>query len=574
MVNDDESKLSLSMSKALQHPHHDNRHDTDHRNDDDISVEILLSRPYYRVGGTPMVGTILVRQPHQLRHDKLRNRIESMQFTVIGLCRYDPRWFSASKIQSERNQSSYVRRLPTGYESQLPPYTVPFWTSDDEPIELMHVHERDFGRWDDVNPMKPIQLPSTRRMPQSSTTAAANGIREELYKTNRGTGMDERYQLAFTFRVNIPHQCPNEVGTEGRHVHRFAQPHSFHGVSCRYYYLLVVRLQTKPSSSSPTASPHIQWIQQPVSILAASLHPDTSSDHHTLPSKTMIMAHSEGLPSRLTSVELNQWEGQYSVNRFGSALYRNISRGQSMRIVDPISQSLVGILTILGTPNDLHHGSRLTLKMDFPIRGPTENDATVGQLNNMPCYQVSACLQGQEVAITSSSHTRDTGKRTTARRYVWDTAHETVDPSTTECVALDLLVQENIPCSIQTPNVELNIQCIIDMAIGTLVNGRIDYRNIHLEIPCHVRAAIRDWERPNDDEANASSSSSLPQLRDTVRKLYDSAIQLHQSRRSGTIENGAAADRIDFESSDIVTDLKLLSLQMATICDLKPTPIS
>jgi hypothetical protein len=240
-----------------------------------------------------------------------------------------------------------------------------------------------------------------------------------------------------------------------------------------------------------------------------------------------------------------------------------------MRIVDPISQRLVGMLTILGTPNDLHHGSRLTLKMDFPIRPPNPIVKSTPSLDTtkiMPCFQVSACLEGQEVAITVSKTA--TSKRTIARRYVWDTAHETIDPDTTENVALDLLVPESIPCSIQSPNVELNVQCIVDIAVGTPVKGRIDYRNIHLEIPCLVRPIVHDWEQSNNEEEDASLSK---QFQGTVRHLFDSAVQIRQ-QQSTTFRtaDGIMSNTIDFETSDIQTDLKLLSFQMAKICDLVP----
>ena len=573
-----------------------------------LDVQILLSRPYYRIGGKPVVGTILVRQPLHSYHQPLpqrksqetpiRDRIESLQFTMIGLCRYDPRWFNASIIDKERHYQASQLRLPTDYE--LPPHTVPFWTSHsgDEPIDLIQVQERNFGQWDDVNPMKPIPLPSARRVKQKKTTVndSSNEKNKSSNESNSNISMDENHQLAYTFRVNIPHNSPNALSEEIDTTPPFAkqQPHTFHGVSCRYYYLIVVRLQPKESAIS-TSSAEIQWITQVVTVVPEFHTDDTglyslnrpsmdvaaSSSSSNLPSM-QIMAHSNGVPTRLTALELNQWEGRYTVNRFGAAMYRNVSRGQSLTIVDPTSKCLVGVLTILGTPNHLRHGSRLTLKMDFPIRHQLPNEDVIAPVRFISCYQVSACLQGQEVAIvtsssSSSSRTNQTKKRTTARRYVWDAANELVDPDTTNSVAMDLLVPETVPCSIQTPNVELNIQCIIDIAIGTSVRGSIEYRNIHLEIPCHVRPTVHDWERSNDDGEDLSSSQPL---HGTVRQLYDTAKQLlrHEppilESMNGTTENGSNAHSIDFETFDIQTDLKLLSVQMAKMCHLKPTPIS
>ena len=584
----DESKFSSSTVTMPQNDHHsDNDIGSSSQN---IDLQIMLSRPYYRIGGKPVVGTILVRQPYEEHQQLLRDRITSLQFTMVGLCRYDPRWFNANKIQAEQNTDrSFNFGLPYDYE--LPPYTVPFWTSNatDEPIDLLNINERSFGRWDDVNPMKPILLPSTR---QSASLTATNGSNNENHPQNAYScndsnetadrnSMDKRHPfLAYTFRAHVPQHCQDDV-TEDQNTKQFKLSHSFHGASCRYYYLIVVRMQIKATPATNDSNTVVVWKQQLVTILPDFHHDDISIPPPSLSSSCMllqIMAHSNGLPTRLTSIELNQWEGRYTVNRLGSALYRNISRSQSMRIVDPTSQRLVGILTIIGTPNDLHHGSRLTLKMDFPIRPPTEDgdDVALNVPKCISCYQVSACLQGQEVAIITSSKASSVAgcKRTTARQYVWDTAHEMIDPDTTECVALDLLVPETAPCSIQTPNVELNVQCIIDIAIGTPVKGRIDYRNIHLEIPCLVRPTIHDWERTNDDEDNASSSK---QIQSSARQLFETAKQLHQMHKTtngtiGTLE-GNDSDRIDFEMSDIQTDLKLLSLQMAKICDLKPKHI-
>jgi hypothetical protein len=105
----------------------------------------------------------------------------------------------------------------------------------------------------------------------------------------------------------------------------------------------------------------------------------------------------------------------------------------------------------------------------------------------IPSYQVGACLQGQEVAITTNN------KRKITQRNVWDTAHEMIDPMSTERMSLDLIVPDNIPCSIQTESMEMNIICVVYILIGTTKQGAniIDYGNIHLEIPCEVRPNIQ-----------------------------------------------------------------------------------
>jgi hypothetical protein len=91
----------------------------------DINVQVLLSRPWYRVGGT-VVGTIIVSIPRardstsQLSVQPiLRDRIGSLQLSMVGLCRYDPRWYNPSKkntVATPRDQSSlFTVSLPNDY---------------------------------------------------------------------------------------------------------------------------------------------------------------------------------------------------------------------------------------------------------------------------------------------------------------------------------------------------------------------------------------------------------------------------------------------------------------------------
>jgi hypothetical protein len=572
-------------------------------NNKSLRVQILLSRPQYRIGSSkPVVGTILVTHQQSQSTDSsqssqsihIRTVIESLQVSIVGLCRYDPRWFNSTTIEMERKRTASTVNLPIGFV--LPPHTIPFWTAT-EPIELLHVTERTFGKWDDVNPMKPIQLPFTT--PPSAAKSNTNDQVEASMtdeRTRNHSQMEEKDQLAYTFRISIPKHNENSIATttsEGNTAlqQQFNMPHSFAGVSCRYYYVIVVRYVLK-STSNPVI---VEWVQCPIVILPPLHIDETNGCSESLASfsKIHVMAHCNGLPTRLSAIELNQYEGQYTVNRNGPALYHDQQsssiNGQRMAIVDPTTQLPVGALTLLGTPNNLHPGSRLTLSIDFPMPSQSSNHITTPTNNakaSIPCYQVSACLQGEEIVMTNVS----SRKRTTARRYIWDTAHECIDPDTTECVALDLLVPETIPYCIQTRNVERNVQCIIDITIGTTTTNssssatrKIKYRNLHLEIPCHIRPTIQEWEHPNDD--NTDDTSSLQAFEQTARKLYNSAKQLRDEQQrqiemddtttSTTLPNpeNDVLDRIEFDTSDIQADLKILSLQMAKICGLKPKPV-
>jgi hypothetical protein len=559
----------------------------------DIKVQILLSRPYYRVGGK-LVGSILVSIPNDTSQIPIRDTIESLQLSIVGLCRYDPRWYNPSKLDSgATSHSQSLIGLPNDYT--LPPHTIPFWTAHTTSIELMNITERTYGKWDDVNPMKPIILPSY----QSTTQNINPYISINQNSTNQNDGIfDEKCQLSFTFIANIPaqqHSTSSDSLDSGSSTNDAVQqqPHTFYGTSCRYYYQIVVRLLTV---STALTTPTPEWIQYPVTILPAChnddnipIHIGNSNDNNPTPNNLFVMAHSNGLPSRITAIELNQWEGQYTVNRHCGTLYQNLLRGQSMVITDPTTQYNVGILTILGAPNNLYLGCRFTIKIEFPqvqnnsIVGPE----TVTKTTWIPCYQVSACIQGQEVAITSNN------KRTITRRYVWDTAHEMIDPTSTECISLDLIVPDNIPCSIKTKSVEMNVTCVVDIAIGTPKKGThsIDYRNVHLEIPCQVRPNVHDWESVDMNDEGDNLSSSLYECQNVIRNLYVSAKPLeqhesvddanhtvlskvdHYQDSSDTFKYYDANYNNNFDMYDIRHDLKLLSIQMSKLYGLKPKPI-
>lgn len=472
---------------------------------DTLDVEVLLSRPAYRLGGT-VVGTVrvVVVDPHNSTPKSL---LHSLDLFLVGSCRLDPRWHNVSSYKSlyEGKGPRLVRVMPKEAN------TIRFWAT--EPINLLLLREREHGRWEDVKP-KPIHLPG---MTRPSRVAATD--------TEDKKALEES-QLAFSFRTDLP----------------LVLPHTMSGTSCRYHYAVVVRWQ-KADKSKP------QWIQMPFTVLTADpeLHSVEDAGQGQGPHSDTgslridachAMAHSSGLPCGLTANELHQLEGGISVNRHGASLFRHIRRLdpshlQSMRVADPNGVP-VCVLTMVGvTP--VHPGSQIILKFDF-----ANSDEWV------PTYQVSACLQGDESVI------RRDGSRQRARSYIFDTAHERIDPQCVERTCLHLTLPLETPSSIETEFVQVSTKCIVDIAVGNMKGD--GFQNLRLELPCQVTHSVAGYERSEDDEQHRPSIAELLRLENADYRSDD------------------PADPSSFETNDIRDDLKILSFVMTGKCGLRPQP--
>jgi hypothetical protein len=454
------------------------------------NIEVNLSRRYYRLGGT-VVGTIRVIPSD----DGLpRNALQSLVLSAIGFCRLDPRWHSASEFITKFTEMK-ITELPPNLP--MPPNTAAFWASNS--IELMDLKERTKGSWNDTKP-KPIIIPGKSELKQNGSTHS----NEELC-----IALEDQH-TAFSFRVNLPSNAP----------------HTLIATSCRYYYTITLRFRSNETEE-------YSWMHVPVMVLSAI--PSVRQSELRIP-PLQAMAHSAGLPVSLTATELNQLDGQYSVNRDTEP-----TSIQSTLVRDPNSGRSACFLTILGAGR-MCPGSTLVLKLDFPNPHHRHKSANPW----IPCYSASACLEGEEWAIGTS--------RKRAKKHLFCTAHQSIDPDTTECVSLRLHLPISAPCSIQTEAIDINIRCIIDIAVGTPSGD--GYRNVHLEIPCQVTHALSDWERPNEDDDESSAQRAFEDL-------------LH-SRASPCCD---PLDPESFTYDDIQEELKILSLAMADACRLRPGPI-
>jgi hypothetical protein len=379
----------------------------------------------------------------------------------------------------------------------MPPNTAAFWASNS--IELMDLQERTKASWKDTQP-KAIILPGKSESEQ-------NGLRHS--KEESCIPLEDQH-MAFSFRVNLPSNAP----------------HTLIATSCRYYYTITLRFRTNDTEE-------YSWMHVPVMVLTTI--PNARQPDLDLP-PLQAMAHSSGLPVSLTATELNQLDGQYSVNRDTEP-----TSIQSTHVRDLNSGRPACFLTILGA-GKMCPGSTLVLKLDFP--SPHHRHESTNPW--IPCYSASACLEGEEWAIGTS--------RKRAKKHLFCTAHQAIDPDTTECTSLRLHLPISAPCSIQTDSIEINIRCIVDIAVGTPSGD--GFRNLHLEIPCQVTHALSDWERPDDEDDESPATRAFEEF-------------LH----SRSFPNCDPFDPQSFTYDGIQEELKILSLAMADACRLRPGPI-
>ena len=426
-----------------------------------------------------MVGSVRWNKPNgQEGEDDESKLFKSVSLCAAGRCRLDPRWHKVSDYSVLYLKHPALRDLP------VDPNTVCFWATEN--IELLDLHEREEGR--DEN--------NSDHWNKNNSPSSLDSFCQEEPKTRNL----KHQQAAFTFRVDLPADIP----------------HSLSASSCRYFYAVIVRLELNDYGNAATNKP--LWLQVPFTVLTRADFNSTSPSLSSVPfgpsggrvqlgTSQSAVAHSSGFSCPIvTATELHQIEGQLTVHRHGAALFRRRYHGdlqylQTMRVADPSGRP-VGILTMIGA-NMLYPGSRLTLKFDYPKSASSSqfggNDNKNSNLSEwLPCYQVSACLQGEEFAIQKD------GTRRRARTHHFQTAHEIVDDCT-ECACLNLLLPVDAPCSVRTDVLEISVVCLIDIIVEATTQQGKDpgFRNLRLEIPCRVQhAALGSDCKEEEDEVS------------------------------------------------------------------------
>ncbi|GAX16526.1 hypothetical protein FisN_7Lh249 [Fistulifera solaris] len=449
-------------------------------------VEFALARPYARIGGVA-VGMIRISDDSR-NGPSLRKDIESFELLLSAHCRLDARWHGRSLPAVDDD-------LWDDWPSQ--PNNICLWTSNR--LDLMNLQERDWDSWQEVRP-KPFTWPG-RKVGPHTPPPEMDVVLEDMH-------------LAFTFRFDLPMDQN--------------LPPTLAATSCRYYYNILARLQTKEL---------VRWFQIPIQVLTASplyTEPHSQDEESVL----QAMAHSSGLPAgEMSMSQLYPIEGRITVHDQQSAAFgqhtslRIPSRQmvQSMRVTDPLTERPVCIITFIGA-SVLHPGSRMVVKLDFPKRFDDRSREWI------PVFQVSTCLDGEETVIRF----RD-GQRTRARAYLFDTAHEgPFDPECVESISLNLVMPLDAPVSVQTDHVEVKVRCVVDIVVGE------DYRNLRLEMPCEVVHPQSAWEMKLMDE-------------NETLDLWE----IDYSDYSPT-------DPSWFPVTDIGEELDILSLHLADRCQIRP----
>lgn len=434
-----------------------------------IQVETFLSRKAYRLG-TTLVGTVLVRHPPSILEEgdmqppPLRNTLKSIVVYAAGFCRIDPRW---------HNAEDYARIYGSVH---------PFIQQVDFDAKLLtHGAGKDTVCFWATNGLELMTLPERK-----------NGKLES--KENN----DNSERLAFTYRIELPMELP----------------HSINATTCKYYYMVNILIKTQ-SKQKVIHSPFV-IVTNPQKPPGVPLSKQDKNSRAIMSGRVKFgecrgIAHAVGLPCHLSSTESHRPKGQLTVLQ--------LPRRPDVQTVPVTSPSgkRVCVLTFVGCTK-ITPGSRLQIEWDFP-RQMTPECA--------PCFQVSACLMGEESAVYEDGKTKRT------QTHIFDTCHEFVDPGMTQRVSKYLLLSIDSPCNLVTDVMELTVKCQVDITIQEGKNGK--YNNLKIELPCHV---MHQLEKDADQAA----------LEDT--RITPLAAML-----------GIEPDKT-FPTEDIVPDLKVLSLEM------------
>lgn len=410
--------------------------------------------------------------------ESLRSALKSVVVYVAGYCRIDSRWHGVADYTKIYGQvHPFLQLLYQDFDSDLllPPAaeeTVCFWATNG--LELLELKER-----------------------QSGAVFTNNTSNNDKVHNHDASPL-----LAFTFRVDIPMDLP----------------HSINATTCRYHYSADVLIRTS-TKQRVIKTPFAVWTnpQEPPRIPRSQ----QQRNNIVIPGARVKfgtcqgMAHSNGWPCHLSATEIHRPKGQMTV-----ALARSSREDvQTLRVSNTKGQP-VCVMTVVGAAK-LTPGSRIQLQWDFPERISASKSW-------IPCHQVAACLEGEELAIYED------GKRTRTQSYVFDTCHEWVDPGVTHRVSKTLLLSMDAPCNLYTDVMELFIRCQIDITVKE--NG--EYTNLRLELPCHVVHSLGEETSMLDED---EEQQVLP-LSELLGKKVD--------------------PRDEFPTNDITSDLKILALQM------------
>lgn len=542
-----------------------------------------------------MVGSILIRRcrpgkendNHHHHHyqdgddedddeEDLRSSLESVTVFVAGYCKIDARWHNVAEYrdkiygprhpfvkQLQKSKGFDTDSLLTSTSSKTSAATttnsnskdgvVCFWATNG--LECLDLPERKVGAWRDWSTGQDDYVADDNEGSESDKSSEEGSENEEGYEdetededeTDEEDSADDtddsnksllpKNLLAFTFRVDLPLDLP----------------HSLNACTCCYFYTAHVLLKTSTEQ---------QVLNRNFQVTTHPHHPPPSKNDAATSGRVKFgtclgMAHSIGLPCHLSSMDINRPKGQMTVR---APLDPRLDQRDMQTIrVSTTEGRPVCLLTVVGSQN-LKPDSRIQLQWDFPSTeqqglcdnadGHTHEHKLV--LDHAPCYQVAACLQGEEHAVYEDGTTRRT------KSFLLDTCHEYVMPEVTETVTKTLWLDgsrmggDRFPCSLTTDIMELSVWCQVDITVlednpennkSTAISTS-NYSNLSLNIPVRIRHYLE-----NEDEVIEQQENRVAPLSELL------GLPCHTKIGHGT----------DFPTGDILMDLKTLSLKVEEV---------
>lgn len=185
----------------------------------DVTVQVVLSRPAYRLGGT-VVGTIRIVGPKDSIDP--RASFQSAQVYVAGRCKVDDRWHNPEIYKKLYGTHPHLKEcVDAERKACTAEDTVCFWATN--VVELLELEERTVGRWEDVNPKMLVE--NSGLLHDCEAAIYEDNATEE--EVNEDLPLESQH-LAFTFRVDLPLDIP----------------HSAAAMCVRYFYSVVVSVRT------------------------------------------------------------------------------------------------------------------------------------------------------------------------------------------------------------------------------------------------------------------------------------------------------------------------------------------
>ena len=322
--------------------------------------------------------------------------------------------------------------------------------------------------------------------------------------------------------------------------------------------------------------------QCPYTVLTpSSSHNSSNQQQHHQTSTTRVhigdlhaIAHSAGLPTYISSTEASDaTPSQLTVIADPPScdiVSRRTAehRTSTHRIVDGTG-SFCGLMTMIGVGGDLVPGTRIGIRVQFPIDENNENSNDAGII---PCHRVCCALVGEEYAIfegsdsstqntTGADHNSKGGpkKRVKTRSYVFDSTYELVEFGYTEAMYMGLVLPLDCPVTVKTDLVEVTVTLKVEFTVsrpptylsqndGIQKAGEGGFHVIRLDLPCEVvhSTELSSGYARDVNEENQHTSSMR-----TMQRYWNNN------------NNSVKTDYEDgFDDTDIQDDMNSLSLQM------------